>query len=720
MTEPCRFRRFCLTTTRLSIEFTLPLLAALASLVAVCLILIRHPKSPQSWVFAAGMASICALALLDWTCTRTQSISDVRRLKNIGAVVQSAIPGIWLLFSLMYARSRHGECVRPWVLWLAGLGILPLFVAGFSAAFVGRILPEGSDKIQWWFESTGPSRFLNIVSVVSSIFILMNLESTLRASVGTTRWRVKFVFLGALIIFGTRIYTQSQTLLFSRQSNALAGLEAGGLLLGALLAILGAVRGGFNAMDVYPSRGLLRHSVTFLISGVYLFAVGVLAQVVTYIGGSANFQLQVFLVLLVLAAAAVLLLSDRMRQKVSLAMNRYFGKPLYDFREVWTNFSRRLSTELTQPGLSAAAARSISQTFNVLSVRIWLVDQKKERIAIGASTAPSADETSVAAADFPDFQEFLLFLKGRQRPFDLESCPGRWAEALRHGCGSQFRHGGERLCVPLSARERTLGVVVLGDRVNGSPYSVEELDLLGCIGAQLGSNLLNLRVSEELLQAKELEAFQTMSAFFVHDLKNAVSTLNLMLQNLPLHYDNPEFREDALRGIGKTVDKVNHLIARLSALRKNLELRPADIDLRVVVENALRQLPPIQGIETRLELGDIPTIRGDRELLESVISNLVINAREAVGAEGMVTVQLSGRERRVVLVVSDTGCGMSADFLANSLFRPFHSTKSKGFGIGMFQCKMIVEAHGGSIHVESEVNRGTSFRVILPEKMEAV
>ena len=74
--------------------------------------------------------------------------------------------------------------------------------------------------------------------------------------------------------------------------------------------------------------------------------------------------------------------------------------------------------------------------------------------------------------------------------------------------------------------------------------------------------------------AKELEAFQTMSAFFVHDLKNATSSLSLTLQNLPVHFDDPEFREDALRGIANTVNRINMHIGRLSVLRNKLELKP--------------------------------------------------------------------------------------------------------------------------------------------------
>ena len=89
-----------------------------------------------------------------------------------------------------------------------------------------------------------------------------------------------------------------------------------------------------------------------------------------------------------------------------------------------------------------------------------------------------------------------------------------------------------------------LGVIILADRVNGVPYSREERELLKCIGDQAAAGLSNRSLTEALLQAKELEAFQTMSTFFVHDLKNAANSLNLMLGNIPKHFDDPEFRKD--------------------------------------------------------------------------------------------------------------------------------------------------------------------------------
>src|SRR5262249_46546377 len=259
-----------------------------------------------------------------------------------------------------------------------------------------------------------------------------------------------------------------------------------------------------------------------------------------------------------------------------------------------------------------------------------------------------------------------------------------------------------RLCVALENADRTLGILVLADRVNGAVYTLEELALLRCIGDQMTSVLLNLRLGGEVARAKELEAFRTMSALFGHDLKNAAASLNLMLKNLPVHFDDPAFRADALRAIGNTARRIDETIVRLTALRQRPDSRRATADLNQLVTEALDGVNGIPHVELTRELQPLPAILADHDQIRSVVTNLVLNAREAVGSGGQIHVRTENRGERVVLSVADNGCGMSPTFVQDSLFRPFQSTKKKGLGIGLFQSRAIIQAHGGGIQVESE------------------
>ena len=556
---------------------------------------------------------------------------------------------------------------------------------------------------------------LNISLLLATVLVLMNLEQTFRSAIGTTRWRVKFVVLGLAVAFGARVYSLSDAVLFSFPNPAMATIEAGALIVGCVFMVIAYLRRGFAELDVYPSHAFLQSSLTVLLAGGYLFLVGVFAQAVVLFGKAEDFELRAFIVLLGVVALAVILLSERFRQRIKRFVSVHLRRPQYDFRKVWTQLSRCVSERSEiRHGLCTAAVKVISETFNVLSVTIWLVDEQRQRIVPGASTSELPRDGEGTDAVCWSSDQTRAALRRFSGPFDLEEVKEEWGETLCRISARQFRAGGHRICVPLFGGDHWLGLVILADRVNGAAYTVEELEMLKCIGDQTTAGLLNLRLTNELVLARELEAFRTMSAFFVHDLKNAASALNLTLKNLPLHFDDPTFRADALRSIGNTARRIDELIGRLSVLRQRPEINPVESDLNQLVSEALESLRGKPEVELMEELHPLPKILVDREQIRSVVTNLFLNAQDALEGNGRIRVQTNHHDGRVVLSIADNGCGMSPAFLRDSLFRPFHSTKKKGLGIGMFQSRMIVEAHRGSIQAESETGKGSTFRISLP------
>jgi putative PEP-CTERM system histidine kinase len=230
----------------------------------------------------------------------------------------------------------------------------------------------------------------------------------------------------------------------------------------------------------------------------------------------------------------------------------------------------------------------------------------------------------------------------------------------------------------------------------------------------VAASLRNIDLSRQLVQAKELEAFQAMSAFVVHDLKNTASTLSLTVQNMGTHFDKPEFRQDAIRGLGKSVAHITDLIGRLNLLRQKLEIRPVEVDLNDFLTAKLAELDSVLSLPVKKDLQPVPKLLLDPEQFSKVLTNLLFNARDAVEGRGEVTLCTAAARGWVCLTVADNGCGMNPEFLRASLFKPFQTTKKKGLGIGMFHSKMIVEAHRGRIEVQSEPGKGTAFKILLP------
>lgn len=713
----------------------LPFLAATLALLLAVAGLVRKRPSPAAWGFFAGMA----LFALDSACTglalRATEAAVVDRWLTLGLVAKAALPVPWLAFSLIYSRGNYREFLRRWAAPLALVGLASLWLALFDREHLLAVRPAEPPAEGWWLSSGGVARALHALLLVALALVLTNLEQTFRSAVGTQRWRIKFVVLGLGVIVGAHVYVRSQAILFSVHDVALAGIESSALLVGGLLLAVAYARTGLAEIDVYPSLAILRSSFTALILGAYLLVVGVLAEVARALGGAASFQFQAFVVLLGMAGLAVLLLSDRLRHAIHRFAVRHFARAQHDSVRVWTLFSRRLASVRDEAGLCATAARLVSETFEVLAVRVWLHDERAPQLALAAATTRPAANGVAPAPPAPDAALVIGGLQGRAAPFDLEEVDAPWAAALRQASPGEFPNGGARWCVPLRAGDRVQGALVLADRVGGVRYSPEDQELLRCVADHVASLLVTLRMSDEVLRAREMEAFRTMSAFFVHDLKNSAASLRLMLNNLPVHFDDPDFRQDALRSVGNIARRIDEMIARLGALRQQPAFAPVPSDLNAIVSEAveaMRASGDLAGVTTECRLaGGLPPVQADRAQLRSVVTNLVLNARDAVDGRGRVEVStgpgagepvgepgLPGRAGegapRVVLTVADDGCGMTAAFVRDQLFRPFQSTKKKGLGIGMYQARMVVEAHGGRIQVESEPGRGTTFRVSLP------
>jgi putative PEP-CTERM system histidine kinase len=673
----------------------------------------RERQSAAHWAFVLGMLAFAAESLCVGLAAEATTPEEMVYWQSWGLAAMALLPGPWLFFGLSYARGNYREFLAGWRVPLVLAFLLPLGVAlGLRAGLI--TVPAQDRQEHWMFGLSWAGIVLHVLFLVGAVLVLVNLERTYRAAIGVMRWRIKFMILGVGVIFAVRAYVVSQTLLFHAVNPSLQAVNAGALILGCILIVRSLFREGHFNMDVYPSQSALHNSIIILVAGIYLVIVGLFAEIVTLGGGDAAFTLKAFILLVGLVALAILLLSDRVRLYTRRLVSRHFQRPLYDYRSVWRRFAEETASCVKQTELCQAAVKLMADIFQALSVSLWLVDEKREGLVFATSTVLSATKAKELQPQKEDVAEMIRVLEEHPEPVDIDESKAGWATVLRRCQPEEFRKGGNRVCVPLMAGGGLLGVMILGDRVSGLAYSWQDFDLFKCVGDEVGAGLLNVQLSQKLLQTRELEAFQTMSAFFVHDLKNTTSTLNLMLKNLPEHFDDPAFREDALRGIAKTVTHVNRLISRLSQLRHELQLRPVESDLNETVAQALAGWEPSAGIQLVKNLGPLPKFRFDQEQILKVVTNLVLNAREAVSAPGEVRIETSQNNGWAILTVSDNGCGMAPEFLDRSLFRPFQTTKQNGLGIGLFQSKMIVEAHQGRIHVESLPGKGTTFQVILP------
>ncbi|HEX7261745.1 MAG TPA: hypothetical protein VF258_08020, partial [Luteolibacter sp.] len=335
-------------------------------LIGLAAMLLR-PKVGASWCFFIGMILLAAERLMAQAADQAGSALEVEQWLMRSMWVKSLIPAFWLGFSLMYARGNATEFIRRWR-WMLGIALVVPLALCFGVA--GRLLDFSNAGRVETFRFLEAGKVWLMIILILTLGVLVNLEKTFRTSVGMTRWRIKYMFLGIALIFGVRIYALSQNLLFSAYDPALARLTTVGVILGCCLIVIAHFRSGLGKIDLYPSRAVLQGSLTVILAGGYFLIVGVLAQLVAMMGGIASFPAQALVVLIGLVGLTVLLLSDRFRTGLQRFVSRHFHRAEHDFRKIWTEFTRRTSSVLDDLTLGMNAAEVVSENFHVLGVTV--------------------------------------------------------------------------------------------------------------------------------------------------------------------------------------------------------------------------------------------------------------------------------------------------------------------------------------------------------------
>jgi len=257
-----------------------------------------------------------------------------------------------------------------------------------------------------------------------------------------------------------------------------------------------------------------------------------------------------------------------------------------------------------------------------------------------------------------------------------------------------------------------IGFVLLGRARANVEVNWEVRDLLKTASRQASSYLAQMQAAEALLESKKFDAFNRMSAFVVHDLKNIVTQLSLMMKNAKRLRDNPEFQQDMLDTVENSLEKMRQLM---------LQLREGDkphgvvsgVDLEQIL-NRLAQSAAAKGRKLDLQLSSGVSTRGHDERIERVLGHVVQNALDATPVSGEVRIALDKTGSQARVRVRDDGCGMSEEFVQNKLFKPFQTTKETGMGIGAYESYQYLQELGGKIEVESKLGQGTLVTILLP------
>ncbi len=271
------------------------------------------------------------------------------------------------------------------------------------------------------------------------------------------------------------------------------------------------------------------------------------------------------------------------------------------------------------------------------------------------------------------------------------------------------------LIIPLFQENNLQAFVVLTQPKVSRQIDWEDHDLLKTVGMQLANALALTQASDDLTRAKQFEAYNRFSAFLVHDLKNLVAQISLIVKNSEKHKRNPAFIDDSIDTLENVVKKIDQILGQLKK-GKIRSIYTSKINLANILEEVVKQQAS-NSPSLCIEMDDDEyMVMGEKEKMIAILGHLVQNAQEATADDGIVKIVANRKENDIELKIIDTGCGMEEKFIQQRLFKPFDTTKGNaGMGIGVYEARELILQQSGKISVESKLGQGTTFTIYLPE-----
>ncbi|HCY63331.1 MAG TPA: PEP-CTERM system histidine kinase PrsK [Oxalobacteraceae bacterium] len=598
----------------------------------------------------------------------------------------------WCAFLLVLLKpdaATRALAILKGKLILAGAALLSV-LSFFQPAFLYAILGLAAHPV---------------ARIALAIAGMLLVEQLFRNTPARERWGIKFACLGIGGMFAYDFYLYSDAMLF-RQINAEIWAARGAVnALAVPLLAISAARNPKWSPGISVSRRVLYHSAALLGSAIYLLAMAAAGYYLRFFGGNWGNVMQVVFLAGALLVLVAVLFSGACRAWLRVFISKHFYSYGYDYREEWIRFTRTLSKQ--GPALGERTIQAVADLVESPAGALYLARESGQCEAVARWNLNPPDSAE------PVDGVFCRFLENKEWVVDLEeerSGLGSLADAAIPQWLLDFPRAW--LVVPLLLQGRLFGFMVLAQPRSRIRLNWEVLDLLKIAGSQAASYLAQQEAANALMVARQFESFNRMSTFMVHDLKNLVFQLSLLLSNAEKHKHNPAFQQDMLETVELSVQKMKLLLQKLA---RGISVEtPAPLPLDQLLLQAVAAKSGSEPKPTLDAAEDGIAVFANWSRLERVIGHLIQNAIEATPKDGKVSVRLERQGDAAIVTVSDSGTGMSEEFIREKLFTPFESTKAGGMGIGVFESREYINELGGRLEVESQPSRGTVFRLSLP------
>ena len=635
----------------------------------------------------------------------------------ISALVTAVANGIAALqiemgFSLQWVMIADGFKVACWSIWVLLCNAKHRsFKALLNNRYIKQYLGIWSVLMAVCWALTYllnySYEYLFLLFIILNLWSLVLLEQLYRSASSQIRWAIwpLVIAVASISLFDFVLYAQATMVdgidfdfWFSRGIISIAVVPL--LLISTRRIKNGSVR-------IFVSRNVVFYSSMLMIAGIYLLIMALAGYVINYFGGEWGKLVSIGFLVLGGIVLAVLLMTETLRRKLKVFIAKNFFANKYEYRDEWLNLIGKIETGSAENHYQMATQIMMSKV------------EANYGAIIKQVTSTQFDVKYTQGLEFEDiFTPQLIhmchFCKREGWIIDLaeySQTPTIYPDLSLNLYQCEEKH--ISVIVPIFIGKAFYGLFVLAVDRKIQKLNWEDRDLLFAISKQLGNFVSLHEANDKIAESKQFDAFNRMSAFLVHDLKNVQAQLALITTNAEKHRDNPEFIEDVFETVDSATQRLEKVLTQLRN-KQVVQSKNKQVELSTLLHKVVAQCN-VRTPTVELSAKQECTLNLDGETLHSILNHLIQNAQEATSSSGWVKVTMQVKVANVEITIEDNGCGMSQQFIEKRLFKPFDTTKGNaGMGIGVYEAKQFIESIAGTIKVASEEHKGTTFIVNLP------
>ena len=706
----------------MSLYHYIPLIGGLLNLALSLFVLGCDRRSRVNQVFFAWGIGIAIWNFGTYAMFRVDNAEHAflfARILQFGVII---VPPTLLHLTLLITGRR----VRAWMMWLYGLHFALLLMNA------GGLFISGVRKLSYaYYSVAGPGFWIYAVALSQTFVSVWMLWTTRQESPEKKRGRFNGILAAQflIVVFGTNDILP----ILGVDKYPLTDITI--VPYGSLAAVAYGVMVAYSVfqhqlLDVHLALG---RSAAYLVRFVFLVLIAVILELCVVTFAPAGFMTTQALVstIMVLIAASLIgsFLFPKLLGGAAEELERRLLGDHFEYQDQVRAFTESSRWQVDLPTLLNDLHNLLVSTARVKAYWIVVLDETNRAFTLTRAHPPQPQrQLPEIHSDSPLFKYFLNEDNG-YLPLNPALPPKSPTEAAAR---DQLKEFVGDIAFPLLVERQPVGVLILGGKTSGEPFTHTDTQLLKSLTENLALVIHQISLKNQLLFNQELDLLGRMSRGMAHDLNNLTTPVWTLLQligeGVPSEALKTELVPVAIRNIQTMRAYIKEALFFSENLRPDTQLGRLDVLIQTVVEIARQTRRKEKNIRYVVETGGEALVEMDAILIQRLLTNVIANAIDASPDDGEIRVELirlakTEQNRDWLRVrITDRGTGIAPDDFKR-IFQPYFTTKKtgdeeRGFGLGLAISRKIATLHGGNLVIQSEFGRGTTVNLDLPSRQK--